>query len=333
MDAQTSETTLQLGNFIFAALEIPAEINFGGAQRLAVHQLVGGTKVIDSMGRADDAITWSGLLMGGGKDRSGNIIFTGAVERAQFLDSMRISGLPVELTWGKFKYTVVVREFKGNYQKSYLIPYHLTCEVIQDETSPVKVAGTPPVDQALGDDNIAASALTTSIGDSTLSGLMTNVGAAIKAVSSFATAAQSMINGVLQPIMAAQRQVSVLVASATNTVANVTTFGGLLPGNPVSIAAAQLGGQAAAMTQLSNLFQLRNVLGRMQGNLGAINSSQRTVATAGGNLFQIAQKEYGDANGWTAIAQANGLTDPFIQGTAILTVPPLPGMKTGVLNA
>ncbi|QOR55289.1 MAG: hypothetical protein SHS37scaffold220_58 [Phage 67_12] len=333
MDAQTSETTLQLGDFIFRSMEIPAEINFGGSQRLAVHQLIGGVRVIDAMGRSDDPLSWSGILMGGGRDARGQTIFTGAVERAQFLDALRIAGAQVELTWGKFKYLVVVREFKGNYKSSYLIPYQITCEVVQDETSPVKVAGTPPVDQAIGDDNTAATALASSIGDPTLSGLMTSVSSAISAVSSFATAAQSTINSVLQPITAAQAQVGVLLASATNTVANVTTFGGVLPGSLVSAAAAQLSGQAVAMTQLNSLHQLGSILGRMQRNLGSANSSPRTVATAGGNLFQIAERQYGDAKAWTAIAQANDLTDPFVQGTQILTIPPQPGDKTGVLNA
>lgn len=36
-------TTLNLGAFQFGSLEVPAEIEFGGAQRLAVHELIGGT--------------------------------------------------------------------------------------------------------------------------------------------------------------------------------------------------------------------------------------------------------------------------------------------------
>jgi hypothetical protein len=334
MDApQTSDTTLQLGDFVFASLEIPAEINFGGAQRLSVHQLVGGAKVVDAMGRADEPISWSGFLMGGGKDRNGNAIFTGAVDRAQYLDTLRVAGLPLQLVWGKFKYLVVVREFKGNYQKSYLIPYHITCEVIQDQTSPVKTSGTPPLDAAIGADIAASTTLSTSIADPTLTSNMSTLTTAISAVSSFATAAKSTINSVLQPISVAQKQVGVLIASASNTVASVTTLGGMLPGTPVAVGAAQISSQVVAMTQLNNLYQLRNLLGRMQGNLGAASSSQKTVATAGGNLFQIAESQYGDAQGWTNIATANGLTDPFIQGTKVLTIPPKASNTTGVLTA
>ncbi len=44
------DTTVVLGSVQFTDLEIPAEIPFGGAQRLVVHELwVGGTRVVDAM--------------------------------------------------------------------------------------------------------------------------------------------------------------------------------------------------------------------------------------------------------------------------------------------
>jgi nucleoid-associated protein YgaU len=68
-------------------------------------------------------------------------------------------------------------------------------------------------------------------------------------------------------------------------------------------------------------------------NLAAVNSSPNVVMTAGGNLFQIAQEQYGDPTDWPAIAAANGLTDPFIQGLNTLTIPPQPGNSGGILDA
>jgi len=316
------DTTLKLGDFEFASLEIPASIPFGGSQRLAVHQLVGGAKVVDAMGRADKALTWSGIFMG-----------TTAPDRARYLDTLRVAGLPLTLVWSTFNYLVVISEFDAVYEKSYQVAYSITCEVVQDNTSPVTTIAAAPVDQAMSTDTASASTLAGSIGDSTLSGLVATVSSAVSAVSSFAKAAQSTINGVLQPIAAAQQQITLLTASASNTIANVTTFGGVLPGNPVSVAASKLTGQVVAMEQLGDLYNLRNVLGRMQANLGQVNSSQRTVATAGGNLFDIAQKQYGDATAWTGIAKANGLTDPFVQGAQILTIPSLPDTTNGVLQA
>ena len=317
-----SDTTLQLGDFIFASLEIPANIGFGGQQRLSVHQLVGGTKVIDAMGRADRPLEWSGIFLG-----------NGAGDRARYLDTLRVQGQALTLKWGAFSYLVVVREFLASYEKSYQIPYRIVCEVVSDNTSPVTSPGRPPVDKAITDDAAAATTLTAGIGNSALTSAMGTLNTAISAVSSFAKAAQSTINGVLQPLAAVQAQVTTLIASVGNTVANVTTFGGILPGNPVSQAAAKLSGQAASMTQLGSLYQLRSVLGRMQTNLGAVTSSAKTVPTAGGNLFQVAESQYGDATAWTGIAKANGLTDPFIQGTKVLTIPPQADTLNGVLSA
>ena len=60
-------------------------------------------------------------------------------------------------------------------------------------------------------------------------------------------------------------------------------------------------------------------------------STQITVV--GGNLYQIASEQYGDAMGWIQIAQANGLTDPQLQGVITLNIPNYNGINTGVWNA
>lgn len=41
----------------------------------------------------------------------------------------------------------------------------------------------------------------------------------------------------------------------------------------------------------------------------------------GDDLFRVAAGRYGDANGWTLIARANGLWDPFIQEDVVVLVP------------
>lgn len=313
-------TTLNLGAFQFGSLEVPAEIEFGGAQRLAVHELIGGTRVIDAMGRSDRPLGWSGMMLG-----------VGAMDRALYLDGLRIGGQVQDLSWGQLRYKVIVREFSATYQRAYQIPYRIVCEVVQDLTTPVTAPGSTPIDQAMSDDTSAAQALSDSIADTSLSGLMTTLNTAISAVSSFAQAAQSTINSVLQPLAAVQARVQVLITSTGNTIGNVTSFGGVLPGNPVATAAAKLTAQVTAVTQGSQLYGLRNVLGRMGANLNNINAPQNTVATAGGNLFQIAEVQYGDAMAWTGIAKANGLIDPFIQGTATLAIPPQADQQSGVL--
>lgn len=47
----------------------------------------------------------------------------------------------------------------------------------------------------------------------------------------------------------------------------------------------------------------------------------QTITVAGGNLFAIAAQYLGDATQWLRIAQANGLSDPMLQGLVTLVIP------------
>jgi hypothetical protein len=118
------DITLILGPVAFENFEVPAEINFGGAQRLVVHRLAGGGRVIDSLGRDDADIRFSGVFSG-----------ADAMVRAQTLDELRAAGLPLPLTWDVLYYTVLIREFKADYRNGWWIPYCIVCSVLRDEAS------------------------------------------------------------------------------------------------------------------------------------------------------------------------------------------------------
>ena len=49
----------------------------------------------------------------------------------------------------------------------------------------------------------------------------------------------------------------------------------------------------------------------------------RTLTVVGGNLFQIAAQQLGDATQWIRIAQLNKLNDPMIYGVVTLSIPDL----------
>ena len=308
--------------FYFDGLEIPESIEAGGEQRLSVHELVGGGRMIDAMGRSDQPMDWGGMFLG-----------STAMDRARYLDGLRIGGVPQRLSFSAFTYIVLVRRFSFVFQREYQIPYRISCEVVQDLTTPVTVPVDPPIDDLVNADATTASALSSAVGDSALAVKMSALQTAISAVSSFAKAAQSTINGVLQPLNDARAQVAILISATASTINSVTTLGGVLPNNPIAQQAGALTRQLSAMSQLTNLQSLSGVLGRMAGNLGSAKSSAQTVATAGGNLFDLSRKQYGGAMDWTGIARANGLTDPFIQGAKVLNIPPRPDGAGGVLGA
>ena len=47
------------------------------------------------------------------------------------------------------------------------------------------------------------------------------------------------------------------------------------------------------------------------------------LTVAGGNLFQVAAQQLGDATQWLRIAQLNGLSDPMLSGIVTLLIPPV----------
>jgi hypothetical protein len=47
----------------------------------------------------------------------------------------------------------------------------------------------------------------------------------------------------------------------------------------------------------------------------------KTLAIVGGNLFQLAAQELGDATQWIRIAQQNDILDPVISGPISLQIP------------
>ena len=56
----------------------------------------------------------------------------------------------------------------------------------------------------------------------------------------------------------------------------------------------------------------------------------RIIRVIGGNLFRVAQQQYGDATQWDRIATANGISDPWLVGFYALAIPPaLPNPTQG----
>lgn len=319
-----ADVVLKLGDFTFERNEIPEEMPFGGEQALVVHRLVGGTKIVQAMGDFTGPISWSGWLEG-----------QDALSRARQLTAMRVAGVPVVLTWSEQSYAVLIHAFTPVFRRFYKIPYQITVEVIEDLTLSTAGTGDASIDDLINGDILDASGLAESIGDFTLTGLMNTVNSAISGVSSFANAAQSTLNSVLQPIAAVRQQVGTLIASVNNTMINVTTLGGIVPNNPIAKQVQNISNQIVAAQQLQLLVAMDRTVGRAQMNIGSIYSSAKQITTAGGNLLDMAAKEYGDAMAWTGLAKANPQLggDPQVSGIQTITIPPSKDTVGGVLNS
>lgn len=319
-----ADVVLKLGDFTFQRNEIPESIAFGGEQALVVHRLVGGTKVVDAMGDFTGPISWTGWIEG-----------PDALARARQLTAMRAAGAAMVLSWSELQFAVVIHEFEPDFHRFYKIPYRIVCEVVEDLTLSTAGTGEASIDDLINGDMSAATDLADQIGDSTLTSLIETANSAVSAVSSFANAAQSTLNSVLQPIAAVRNEVQTLIASANNTLINITTLGGILPNNPISSQVQRLGNQLGAAQQLPVLVALDRTVGRVQLNVGSIYASAKQLTVAGGNLMDMAAKEYGDAMAWTGLAKANPQLggDPQVQGIQTITIPPSKDNVGGILNS
>ena len=141
---------LILGGITFTGFEIPNQINFGGEHNLAVHELIGGTRVIDAMGSKPDPISWSGRFRG-----------PNAIARAQAVDELRIAGNAVGLAWLNLSRSVVVRQFKADTEKPFEVPYQITCEVVSESAAALG-AIFQSVDTLINNDLLAAGGFATS---------------------------------------------------------------------------------------------------------------------------------------------------------------------------
>jgi len=142
-----SNVILTLGGVPFQDFEVPEQIRFGGGQRLAVHDLIGGGRVVDALGDDAGEVFFSGIFSG-----------SDAASRAQALDAARALGAAVPLVWDGFFYTVVIAEFTAEYAKPWWIPFALRCAVVLDPAA-ILAAAVAPAASLISSDIAAAGGL------------------------------------------------------------------------------------------------------------------------------------------------------------------------------
>jgi hypothetical protein len=238
-------TTLLLGPVVFQDFEVPGGINFGGTQRLAIHRLPGGVRVIDALGRDDADISFSGIFSG-----------DNATLRARLLDEMRAEGLLLPLPWDVFYYSVIISSFKADYCTSNWIPYTVTCSVLQDEASALVETALSLGASVLSDIGSAVSqALSGGVDLSSLSSLLADPSSSVRDTAAY-NAAQS-------GLVAAQSTLTGSVAAAQAALPSTALTS---PGT-ASDGVSALTGALGASQQLGQLSVAQAFLGRASTNL------------------------------------------------------------------
>lgn len=153
---------ITIGTVGLSAFEVPSSINFGGTQRLAVHRLFGGGRVVEALGPDPNEIWFEGAFTG-----------ADASVRARTIENLRMSGTPVWLTWDTFRYYVVIQALDAEYRSPWWIAFRIVC-VVASSSPPQPSALSVTVSQIASD---ATSILTAASGlNVNLSGLQTATG-------------------------------------------------------------------------------------------------------------------------------------------------------------
>lgn len=235
-------TGVTLGPVVLQGFEVPDKIKIGGKQSLVTHQLIGGGRVIDAMGRDDMPLTWTGILLDGS-----------ATPRALLLDSLRVSGQILTLSWAVFSYQVVVEEFTADYEMAVKIPYSITCRVVQDNSNQPS-STTPSLTATLGADLTAAQgyaaqaavilgttqAFLAAVGVKGGAAYLTGLQSVTGDVSNIAATA-SIANGTLGSLSGAAASAPGILPTAGGPTAAVTALNALTASAGTAAAAQQAG--------------------------------------------------------------------------------------------
>lgn len=241
-----SDIAFILGPVVFQDFEVAAGIGFGGQQRLAIHQLPGGARVIDALGREDADITMSGFFSG-----------QDATLRARALDEMRALGATLPLTWDVFFYSVVIRDFKADYQNGFWIPYRLVCTVLRDEASALVETGLSLAGSVLGDIGAAAGEALSGIDLGPVQTALAAPGALTRGTSAFGVAASSLA-GAQFTITGGLGSAGATLGAASSTLSATTD---------AASGARALASATGAASRLGALASARGFVGRAAVNL------------------------------------------------------------------
>ncbi|MBN7122903.1 hypothetical protein BSU01_14460 [Erwinia billingiae] len=309
-------TRVVLGDFEFLDFEVPERIAIPGRQKTVLHQMIGGKRTIDVLGIEYDPLTWSGIITG---SQSG--------DRVSALERMRDAGEQITLTLDNYSFTVVITSFTPVYEFIYRRPFTIEVAIVSNNASPLKVDALTGALQGLIDSDIGKSlGLADIIDVQSVTEAVTTVQSAVKEVTDFAHATVEQVQAVVRPIVSAQVIIQQQIGQLESAANDITTLGGLVPGNPISKTISNLLTQADQSTKIPALYNLQSVLGRLNKNVssGQTADGVRSVTLSGGNLYQVASDQYGDASLWSSIASANNLSDPQLTGINTLTIPSNP---------
>ncbi len=277
-----------IGNVELHDFEIPESFGpLGGDQVVAVHEFIGGTRQVHSLGPQPVPLTWTGILFGGDP-------VSGAKARALQLDALRQAGALVTLKWGIFKIDSVISQFHMEALNDWMIRYTITCSPLQDRNAKLP-DGTPGAEETYQNilSNLAPQL-------STAENLWDPSNQA-----SAASALNNLLQADAQKITSFQQLPQANIQTALGFLNDVETDLQLVQSSNIPEDAANA---SLMLNQVSNLQSLLT---------GASGSPVQTAPLINPNLYELASMIYGDPTKWQLVAQANNIqtSTPLLTGS------------------
>lgn len=343
-------TLLTLGNVTFEDMECPEDIDhLGGYQKIAVHDLPGGERLIQSFGWfPPDVISWSGMFIA--NPDLGLVVD----ERVSLLNDMCRLGNSVTLEFGIYRYEVYLWKFYPRPKMEKWFPYTIYVIPLQDLNNapgpPLAPNNTDVTTQMANQLRLApGTPLNTSNSD-----IATAPGTVVNNLSNLPPVAPDPFFNGQNPAVSPANPLAIPNAVPLDIAASLTQF----QQNLLEALQQSTGGAGGQINQQPNTPQLIQQAADLQTDLAPLivgedsglsafaQSTSSSITTiqqqlqppsavlsqinvVNPDLMQIAQQYYGDASQWTQIAEANVDADgntiivPSLTGTFNLTIPAL----------
>lgn len=324
--------SLTLGDFTFdGTFECPQTIPGGGKQALAMHDELGGVRVVDSLGSFEDDIGWNGTFIG-----------ITAEDRIKYVNGLRKAGNALVLSYSTFQFLVVIKSFTWNFKPNFFIDYNIVCTVIQDQSQPINVIVPSAFNDTLIIDLIEALTIAELIANPSVTSALALLDTAITNIPNFGGASNAQLAAILAASQAALNAITQIIGVARGAAAPSGV--GATANNYVNSQsyASEIEALEKLWSDYANAYQLQSTVLRIQRNTEiALYPTGTPVQIINSNLFQLAVQQYGDAMQWTVIAEANkviitnsdGFPDPFINGISTISVPPPPSLSSdGIMD-
>ncbi len=243
MERSLNNPAFTIGPISLQDFEIPTHIRYGGQQRVAIHRLLDGGRVVEPLGPDESEIQFEG-------------VFTGqqAVGRARALDQLRSSGAVVILSWQAFRYPIILKDFRANYSNPWWISYCLDCVVA------VQASGLPSPATAV------RAAIASDI--STAAAALLSLPIQLNMISTAAMASGALALGTVANAQAAAAAATTLssVGIAIATASNALATAGQGEPEP-GLFAASVKAQLANIGTLAMATTAQSYLGRIAMNI------------------------------------------------------------------